>query len=335
MLTIAGNNFDSFDATGSAVILEGIYGTGVTGETQHGNKVANVSIVGNTVSNTRYLVDIRSEHITDVLVSSNIGGAGGGVRISANAVVDGLLMTSNLLDNRLTTTSTGATGSGAGDTTPVKNLGTVSNYKGFGNKYIGFATGPDMQDSVAVLDITESATKLDTTTVTRIPGNVGAWGNTWSVTASATDTVTWATSGDTAIQNGSQGWHYLHYSGTSGAPKIVAPSGYRLDKRFGDTLPTAVDNLRVGLDWRVSDTLITYAIVRFDTVSALTSEGGGGGGGSALMEDSFESWRTRSSRARAASMAARRTSRPVRRHGRTATGSSSSAAGTRRRAAKR
>jgi hypothetical protein len=287
MYVVADNQFDSFGSSAYAVVIEGIWGTGVSGETEHGNKVANVQLTGNNLSNCGLLLDIRSEAAYVISATGNHAIGGGGIKISTNAVVDHLTATGNTFDNRSITTGAGASGSGFGPTKPVERLGTVTNWKGTGNHYIGFASGPDMADSSSTYDVTEDATQLDTSTVTRIPGNVGAWGNTWSVTASATDTVTWATGGDTAIANGSQGWHYLHYSGTSGAPKIVAPSGYRLDKRYGDTLPTAVDNLRVGLDWRVSDTLITYAIHRFDTVSALTSEGVGGGGGGYAIQDLF------------------------------------------------
>jgi hypothetical protein len=289
MLVIYGNQFDSFGSGAAAIDIEGIYDTGVTGETEHGNKVFNIQVTGNNLSNVGRLVRIRSHYAGVIGITGNQSIGGGSIVIDTDAVVYGLHIASNVSDNRQHTTTLGATGSGYGDAKPIVNNGTVT-AKAVGNYWIGYTDAADIADSgggSASADMTEAVTGLAYSggKIT-IPGNVGAWGNTYSVPTGA-DTVSWSVAGDTAITDGSQGRHALHYSGTP-SPQFAAPTGYTIQRRAGDTLPTSVDNRLVYIPWFVSGARIFYGIENYDTVAGLTTEGGGGGG-SAIMEDSFTS----------------------------------------------
>jgi hypothetical protein len=289
MLVISGNQFDSY-GSGTAVVVDGTWGDGVTGDAEHGNKIFNIQITGNNLSNVARLVDVQSRFAGVIGVVGNQAIGGGGIRVATDATVYGMYVGANFFDNRSHSTTVGAAGSGFGPSKAVELDGTENDIKGAGNYWVGYIAAPDLVDSGgsggASFDVTEASTQLAySTSKLRLPVNAGGFANTWAV-ATAADTITWAVTGDTAIVDGARGEHHIHYSGTSVAPKFQAPTGYTLVKRKADTLPTAVDNLLVGVPWYVQGSRIFYGIVSYDTIAGLTTEGGGG---SALMEDSFTS----------------------------------------------
>jgi hypothetical protein len=162
MLMISMNQFDSFGSNKDAIVIDSDWGRrpdaidGISGRGDAsvdpespaqlitGNKIGNVQIVGNNLSNVGRLLTIRTQpgclQKVDVVGNTAIGG--GGVRIMG--AVDGLWIDGNFFDNR---SHGGPSGSGHGDDRPVYVAGILANATAGMNKYIGFNRQPDLADA--------------------------------------------------------------------------------------------------------------------------------------------------------------------------------------------
>jgi hypothetical protein len=307
LMTIIGpsNQFDSFGSTGTAVVVEGIYGTGVTGETQHGNKVANVQIHGNNANGTGRLVDIRSEFVHGIGIVGNVCFGGGGIRVGATAVVDGLFVASNYFDNRSQGTTIGAAGSGYGPSKFIEYASgaTVTNAKAVGNFEVGFIATSDLEDTGgATVDFSPAAVQTDLATgvaVVDLSGNTPSH-DTWTPLteagavklgddlapgqhgtatvigklASGTAALSWTNPTDTTIKV------LWEQSTTSGVVtySTTAPTITALDH----------DDVRQFI-WRcVGGDNFDYLFVRYHDCGNIVGSTDVPGVGAALMEDSFD-----------------------------------------------
>jgi hypothetical protein len=279
MCIIGFNQFDSFGSSGTAVKLEGTWDTGG----QHGNKVSNVQIIANNLSNVGKLLVVAGKSVTTVLVSGNLAKAGGGIEQLVGSVLNGMHVVGNFFDNRAETTSVGAAGSGYGPASPWKMNGTHSEVSGAGNKWLGFTAASDIEDSGggggSSFTPQEELTQLTpASNVVTVPGNSGVFSNTYSVAADAQEIKL-------PNVDGAFGIHQIRYSGTPPTPTISAASGAVLvhpkqddGTTAGAGLPASADDLLVRVHWSVQGAHIFYVLENCGVIAGLTTEGGGGGG---------------------------------------------------------
>lgn len=157
MYLISGNQFDSFGYNRSAIVIDSEWGRGKVGTDKIGNLIGNVQIIGNNLSNTARLVDIRSFPGATQMVSivGNTAIGGGGIKVFGT--VNGLFIDGNYFDNR---THGAVPGPGVSDTKPIEVSGTATNATAGSNKFIGFAAAADIADAAGgggtALDATPS-----------------------------------------------------------------------------------------------------------------------------------------------------------------------------------
>lgn len=140
MYMIANNQFDSFGSGKDAIVIDSDYGRGGAGSTVDGNRLMNIQIVGNNLSNCGRLVDVRSiagalQHLS---ILDNTAFGGGGIRITGD--VDGLFVDGNHFDNRV---RIGSGPTGFGPARPIEIIGALSNSTIGINSFVGFSSPAD------------------------------------------------------------------------------------------------------------------------------------------------------------------------------------------------